>query len=70
MIFIKDIGSLHGTFVNGDQLVRTQAQQLHVGDVIKFGISIDRGNDKFPQCVMQVDLLFGDTKYVQPLLMG
>jgi pSer/pThr/pTyr-binding forkhead associated (FHA) protein len=64
MIFIKDIGSLHGTFLNGSQLGRTQAQQLHVGDIIKFGISIERANDKFPQCVMEVEFFFGKPKYV------
>ncbi len=59
---IRDVGSLHGTYLNGSQLRGTQAKPLAHGDIVKFGISIDRANDKFPQCVMQVGLTFSTPK--------
>lgn len=64
MVSIRDIGSLHGTYLNGSQLRGTQAKPLADGDIVKFGISIDRANDKFPQCVMQVGLTSTASKSV------
>ncbi|XWW95840.1 hypothetical protein V2A60_003808 [Cordyceps javanica] len=57
-VFIRDVGSLHGTFHNDIKLRRGQSQALHNGDLLKFGISIDRGHEVFPQCTMRVGLEF------------
>ncbi|KAH8959314.1 hypothetical protein BDL97_06G072700 [Sphagnum fallax] len=36
---IQDMGSAHGTFVNGKRLHNKERQQIHGGDVLKFGAS-------------------------------
>jgi pSer/pThr/pTyr-binding forkhead associated (FHA) protein len=36
---IQDMGSAHGTFVNGKRLRNEERQQIHGGDVLKFGAS-------------------------------
>ncbi|KAM3549830.1 hypothetical protein MY1884_008554 [Beauveria asiatica] len=61
-VFIRDQHSLHGTFHNGVQLRAGQSQALRNGDVLKFGISIDRGHETFPQCIMKVSLEFGQVE--------
>ncbi|KAM3506099.1 hypothetical protein MY11210_007698 [Beauveria gryllotalpidicola] len=61
-VFIRDLKSLHGTFHNGVQLRAGQSQALKNGDMLKFGICIDRGRESFPQCTMKVGLEFGQTE--------
>lgn len=58
-VFIKDIGSLHGTFHNGTILDSDQSQRLEQGDILKFGISVERSAQTFPPCVMKVTLNHG-----------
>ncbi|KAJ3694759.1 hypothetical protein LUZ60_000136 [Juncus effusus] len=38
-IFLYDLGSTHGTFVNKNQIKKKEYTEIHVGDVIKFGMS-------------------------------
>ncbi|KAK7454322.1 FHA domain-containing protein [Colletotrichum acutatum] len=57
-LFIKDIGSLHGTYHNSLKLPPHTAKELTTGDVLKFGIDIQRSNDLFPPCTIQVDWEF------------
>ncbi|KAL7786642.1 hypothetical protein V8C37DRAFT_391959 [Trichoderma ceciliae] len=58
-VFIKDIGSLHGTYYNNNRLKKHQAQAVKDGDLIQFGIPIDRGLDTCPPCTMRVAVQFG-----------
>ncbi|KAM0248642.1 hypothetical protein ACHAQJ_009384 [Trichoderma viride] len=58
-VFIKDIGSLHGTFYNDTRLKKHQSQAVKNGDLIQFGVPIDRGSDTCPPCIMRVALQFG-----------
>ncbi|XP_077237660.1 SMAD/FHA domain-containing protein [Tasmannia lanceolata] len=37
--FLYDLGSTHGTFVNKSQVTKKEYTKLHVGDVIRFGLS-------------------------------
>ncbi|KAL2873996.1 hypothetical protein SGCOL_010867 [Colletotrichum sp. CLE4] len=57
-LFVKDIGSLHGTYHNSLKLPLHAAKELTRGDVLKFGIDIQRSNDLFPPCTIQVDWEF------------
>lgn len=36
---IQDMGSAHGTFLNGKQLKSGERQRLSVGDTLRFGAS-------------------------------
>ncbi|KAJ5566159.1 hypothetical protein N7535_007797 [Penicillium sp. DV-2018c] len=47
MIFICDCGSTHGTFVNDAKLVPNVDSPLFSGDIIRFGVSVDRGHEVF-----------------------
>ncbi|KAJ0295818.1 hypothetical protein COL5a_009109 [Colletotrichum fioriniae] len=57
-LFIKDIGSLHGTYHNSLKLPPHSAKEMKTGDILKFGIDIQRSNDLFPPCTIQVDWEF------------
>ncbi|KAF4981300.1 hypothetical protein FZEAL_2877 [Fusarium zealandicum] len=58
-VYIKDTGSLHGTFKNNQRLVRNASSILTTGDRLKFGIPIDRGMDRYPPCNLDARLKFG-----------
>lgn len=58
-VFIKDIGSLHGTFHNGVRLAQDKNQLLTNGDIVKFGVAVERNAQDFPPCVMKVTLKHG-----------
>ncbi|KAH6641665.1 hypothetical protein F5144DRAFT_142314 [Chaetomium tenue] len=56
---IKDLGSLHGTFLNDDQhLSAHDPVELRQGDVLRFGAPIWRGNEQFVPIVVKVDFQF------------
>ena len=46
-ITIRDTGSLHGTSVNRLSLRPTETRVVNSGDVVSFGLAIDRGADTF-----------------------
>ncbi|KPM42063.1 hypothetical protein AK830_g4502 [Neonectria ditissima] len=60
-VYIKDIGSLHGTFKNELRIARNARYPMETGDIIRFGIAIERGSDKYPPCTMEARLTFGTT---------
>lgn len=45
-VYITDTKSMHGTFVNGMQLVPDTPKQLSSGDKLQFGVSVNRGDSK------------------------
>ncbi|CAI7606115.1 unnamed protein product [Penicillium glandicola] len=47
MVSISDCGSTHGTFVNDIKLVTDVDTQLFSGDIIRFGVDVDRGQEVF-----------------------
>lgn len=44
-VYIEDSGSMHGTRLNGAELEPHVRTPLHTGDVLKFGVGIERGQD-------------------------
>ncbi|RSL70778.1 hypothetical protein CEP54_001642 [Fusarium duplospermum] len=58
-VYIKDTGSLHGTFKNEQRLLRGSFSILDTGDMVKFGIPIERGMERYPPCTMKARLEFG-----------
>jgi pSer/pThr/pTyr-binding forkhead associated (FHA) protein len=44
MIYIRDFGSTHGTWLNNIKLVTDEATPLLNGDILRFGIDVDRGD--------------------------
>lgn len=46
-VFITDLGSMHGTMVNGEQLVAHAPTPLSSGDTLQFGIDVNRNEGLF-----------------------
>ncbi|KAJ5780759.1 hypothetical protein N7457_005919 [Penicillium paradoxum] len=47
MVFISDCGSTHGTYMNDIKLSTNEDHPLFSGDVIRFGVDVDRGHEVF-----------------------
>ncbi|KAK2004199.1 FHA domain-containing protein [Colletotrichum falcatum] len=52
---IKDIGSLHGTYHNSQRLQPRILHELQQHDTLKFGVDIQRSNELFPPCTVEVE---------------
>ncbi|KJZ78754.1 hypothetical protein HIM_02145 [Hirsutella minnesotensis 3608] len=61
-VYVKDVGSLHGTWQNGVRLAKDQASRVRSGDILKFGIAVERSLQQFPPCVMRVQIHHGTNK--------
>ncbi|KAH7411998.1 hypothetical protein DE146DRAFT_641968 [Phaeosphaeria sp. MPI-PUGE-AT-0046c] len=46
-VFVTDLGSMHGTMVNGEQLVAHAPMPLSSGDTLQFGIDVNRNEEFF-----------------------
>jgi hypothetical protein len=64
-ITLKDVGSLHGSFVRHRATPQTEERvppntsvQLARGDQIRFGMDIHRHQEKFPPCVVDFDSMW------------
>jgi len=57
-VMVEDLGSLHGTFINGehDRLLKGEVRELKDGDKLQLGVSIYRGNDLFPPTTVGVSI--------------
>lgn len=54
-LYLEDIGSMHGTLLNGVKLMANTPQQLEDGDVVVFGAEVKRGPETFPACSFQIN---------------
>lgn len=57
-ITIEDIGSMHGTYLNGVELARHMPSILNNGDIVVFGAEVRRGPETFPACSFLVAIEF------------
>ncbi|KAJ4265453.1 hypothetical protein NW762_004741 [Fusarium torreyae] len=58
-VFVKDTGSLHGTYKNDVRLEKHVHFQVLSGEKLKFGAAIDRGMERYPPCSLLVQTMFG-----------
>lgn len=58
-VLITDVGSLHGTYLNGVLLTPNMPQPLAQDDMLRFGIAVVRSTQSFPPCTMRVLFKFG-----------
>lgn len=58
VITIRDIGSMHGTYVNDTQLRRHEPRGLSNDDLVVFGAEVKRNLDTFPACAFRVNYEF------------
>ncbi|TGO61622.1 hypothetical protein BCON_0026g00670 [Botryotinia convoluta] len=54
VVQIRDLGSMHGTFLNGEKLGE-EAKPVNSNDQIVFGIGVRRGMDLFQPCHFEVN---------------
>lgn len=59
-ITIQDIGSMHGTYLNGVELARHVPSTLNNGDILVFGAEVRRGPETFPACSFRISYEFAD----------
>lgn len=50
---INDLGSTHGTWLNNNRLIFGEATPLLSGDILRFGVDVERGEDVFPALVVR-----------------
>ncbi|KAJ5925639.1 hypothetical protein N7454_008278 [Penicillium verhagenii] len=55
---IEDLGSTHGTWLNNKRLGHGDAIPVFTGDVIRFGVDVERGEDVFPALVVRCKVDF------------
>lgn len=58
-VSIKDASSLHGTCVNMSQLHQNERRQIHGGDILTFGTTVDRGTIQYSPFEVEADITFG-----------
>ncbi|KAH7261882.1 hypothetical protein BKA59DRAFT_462043 [Fusarium tricinctum] len=58
-VFLKDTGSLHGTYKNDVRLETNVNSEILNGDKVKFGAIIERGLHKYPPCLINTSIKFG-----------
>jgi pSer/pThr/pTyr-binding forkhead associated (FHA) protein len=63
-VFLKDTGSLHGTYKNDVRLETNVNSEILNGDKVKFGAIIERGLHKYPPCLINTSIKFGSREYV------
>ncbi|KAH8671509.1 hypothetical protein BX600DRAFT_510177 [Xylariales sp. PMI_506] len=73
-LYIKDVGSLHGTFRRShgdpgkqDRLMSSREVKLVDGDRIRFGIDIYRSRETFPPCTVDVKMSWNEIIASSPL---
>ncbi|KAI9849799.1 MAG: hypothetical protein M1837_000010 [Sclerophora amabilis] len=55
-LYLKDLRSMHGTWVNGVRLEPNTRQSLVTGDTVKFGSEVVRGAETFRPCSFSVEV--------------
>ncbi len=66
---IRDLGSLHGTYINDDEerIQRKGVRELKDGDYIKFGVPISRGEEQFQPTKVKVGIEFDHRSVLFPV---
>jgi hypothetical protein len=60
MIFIRDFGSTHGTWLNNVKLITGEITPLLSGDILRFGVDVDRGDEEFPALCVRCDVKWSE----------
>ncbi|KAF7121953.1 hypothetical protein CNMCM5793_009507 [Aspergillus hiratsukae] len=63
-IYIRDNGSMHGTWVNCKKIPADKDVPIHSGDVVIFGTEVIRGEDTYPPMRVRCECQWFDLEYV------
>lgn len=50
---VDDLGSTHGTWLNNTRLVCGQAAEVRNGDILRFGVDVENGQESFPALIVR-----------------
>ncbi|KAJ0427029.1 hypothetical protein BJY00DRAFT_271520 [Aspergillus carlsbadensis] len=64
LLYIRDPGSMHGTWLNGEKLPVDKDITVNNGDVLTFGVEVVRGVDTFPPLAVRCECQWLETQYV------
>ncbi|EAW23832.1 FHA domain protein [Aspergillus fischeri NRRL 181] len=63
-VYIRDNGSMHGTWVNCQKISADKDVPIHSGDVVIFGTEVIRGEDTYPPMRVRCECQWFDLEYV------
>jgi hypothetical protein len=61
MIYIRDFGSTHGTWLNNVKLITGEDTPLLSGDILRFGVDVDRGDEEFPALSVRCNVTWSES---------
>lgn len=62
-VYIRDSGSMHGTFVNDKKIASDKNCTIRSGDVMTFGTSVTRGNETFKPLKVRCEYEWFDDRH-------
>ncbi|KAJ5574052.1 uncharacterized protein N7459_008479 [Penicillium hispanicum] len=65
IICLSDYGSTHGTWLNNVKLISGEATPLLEGDIIQFGVDVERGDEDFPALTVRCKVNWIDAQALQ-----
>ncbi|KAL4870308.1 hypothetical protein BDV12DRAFT_60010 [Aspergillus spectabilis] len=63
LVYIRDPGSMHGTWVNNKKIPVNVDVGISDGDVLTFGVEVIRGSDTFPPLAVSCELQWSETPH-------
>ncbi|KAJ6020720.1 hypothetical protein N7540_006224 [Penicillium herquei] len=67
IVYIDDLGSTHGTWINNTRLPFGDPSPLTTGDVVRFGVDVERDDEAFPALVVRCKIDWSGEAYATPL---
>ncbi|GLA43761.1 hypothetical protein AnigIFM63309_001856 [Aspergillus niger] len=63
LVYIRDGGSMHGTWINGKKIPTEEDSVINHDDVVTFGSTVYRGSDTFPPLKVRCEFEWPDPLY-------
>ncbi|KAJ5735241.1 uncharacterized protein N7483_000366 [Penicillium malachiteum] len=67
IVYIDDLGSTHGTWINNTRLPFGDPSALTTGDIVRFGVDVERDDEAFPALVVRCKIDWSGEAYATPL---
>ncbi|ERF73324.1 hypothetical protein EPUS_03157 [Endocarpon pusillum Z07020] len=69
-VYIEDVGSMHGTYVEDQRVVARERHRLYDEDLVKFGNVVTRGPESFPPLHVVVRYSWVAERYISPMIVA